>query len=262
MAEIVLALDTGREKALDLIKRTSGIIKYYKMGQALFAEAPETADVINGAGGRVILDLKYHDIPSVIALAVEKVARKYSPFAITLHVSGGRKMMAAAAGARGSFPAGKKPILFGVTVLTSLDAADLASIGISAGSGFDMTSHVARLAKFAKDSGLDGAVCSGMEVAAVKDACGAGFLTLVPGLSSALVPLPDVQSGAVARTPKDQSQKSRPDPNYDQKRTVTIKDAAKAGGDFLVVGRMITEADDPRRAAEAAVKEAAVGDAE
>ncbi|MEW6041514.1 MAG: orotidine-5'-phosphate decarboxylase [Elusimicrobiota bacterium] len=234
MAELVLALDVGREKALDLIEKTSSEINYFKVGQALFAEEPQIINKISGAGKKVILDLKYCDIPSVIALAVKKVTEKYNPFALTLHVSGGRNMLIEAVRVKNYFRKKKRPLLFGVTVLTSLNIEDLKMLGINVSGNFNLTEHTVRLSKFAMECGLDGVVCSGLELKAVKAACGSKFLTLVPGLSIS---------------------NSVPKSVTDQKRTFTLKEAAKSGGDYLVLGRTITSSENPQEAVRKAKRE-------
>ena len=218
MSKIVLALDVEKDRAVEIINKLSGYVEIYKIGHKLFTSNPELIDYINKKGKKVLLDLKYHDIPSVIGLAVEEAAKRFSPFGLTLHTSGSRKMMASAVEAKNKLAGDKQPILFGVTVLTSLDMSDLESIGVKAK---DVAAQVTRLARLAKECNLDGIVCSGHEIEQIKSICGREFKTLVPGLSLTA------------------------DANKDQKRTFTVKDAISKGADYIVVGRAIYESPDP-----------------
>ncbi len=188
-----------------------------KVGLELFISQGHAAvRAVQDAGLPVFLDLKLHDIPNTVAAAMQAV-HVLEPAIVTVHASGGRAMMEDAKAA-----AGEHCKVVGVTVLTSLDARDLARIGI-AGAASD---QVLRLAELAQAAGLDGIVCSGHEVAAVHEAWKDGFF-VVPGL--------------------------RPDNGDagDQKRTVTPREAREAGASVLVVGRPITRAGDPLAAARA-----------
>jgi orotidine-5'-phosphate decarboxylase len=164
----------------------------------------------------LFLDLKFHDIPNTVAKAVQAI-RGLDPHILTVHAAGGRAMMEAA---KAAAPAGTKVVA--VTVLTSLDGADLRAIGVEG----DPQAQVTRLAALAREAGVDGIVCSGAEVAAARRAWPGGFF-VVPGLR-----LPDGEAG-------------------DQKRMVTPAEAKRAGASVLVIGRPITGADDPDQAARA-----------
>lgn len=219
MAQVVIALDSDARQAERVLR--AGIAQgftLYKIGHVLFDTFPQFMDTVVRAGGRVLLDLKFHDIPSVIGRAIASILSRYPLFGLTVHTAGGRAMamhvmQAVAAAAKTSAP---RPAVFGVTVLTSLDTADLRSIGFTQDAG----SLVLRLAAVARDFGLDGVVCSPHEVRAVKETCGSDFLTLVPGVS-----LPGDSVG-------------------DQKRTALLGDVIAAGADFIVIGRSIYEATD------------------
>jgi orotidine-5'-phosphate decarboxylase len=188
----------------------------------------------NGAAGvraiddlPVFLDLKLHDIPNTVAGGVRAVL-KLAPRLLTLHASGGAAMIAAARTAAEAAGA-NRPRLLAVTVLTSLDAAALAATGIAD----TPRAQVLRLARLALGHGADGLVCSAHEVAPLRDALGAGPLLVVPGIRPA---------GAAIG---------------DQARTMTPAEAARAGADWLVVGRPVTEAADPAAAAAAIAAEIA-----
>jgi orotidine-5'-phosphate decarboxylase len=178
-----------------------------------------------GGGLPVFLDLKFHDIPNTVADAV-RAALALAPVMLTVHASGGAAMMRAAADAAEEAGA-NRPLVLGVTVLTSLGADDLAATGLAG----PVPDQVMRLARLAQASGLDGVVCSAREVAALRAECGAAFKLVVPGIRPA---------GAAAG---------------DQKRTATPAEAIAAGADYLVVGRPVTGADDPAQAARAIIDE-------
>lgn len=218
MTNLVIALDIDKNKALRIVDNLTDFINFYKIGHKLFTSNPEIINIINRKGKKVILDLKYHDIPSVVGFAIEEVIKKYAPFGLTLHISGGKKMLEQAVETKQKFNSKIQPILFGVTVLTSLDTTDLKTIGINVRKVSD---QVIRLSKIAKECGLDGVVCSGYEIEYIKKICGKKFLTLVPGLSLD----PKAHTG--------------------QKRSVTITDAIKKKADYIVVGRTIYDSEDP-----------------
>jgi len=172
-------------------------------------------------GFDIFLDLKFHDIPNTVAGAVTAAAGLPRVKMLTLHTSGGLAMMRAARGAL----AGKAqaPALLGVTVLTSIDAETMESVGLSGTPG----SRAVALAKLAKKAGLDGVVASAHEVESIRQACGPDFLIVVPGIRPA--------SASV----------------NDQSRVATPADAIRAGANYLVIGRPITGAPDPGEAARA-----------
>jgi len=217
---IIVALDTdSTEAALAAVKALSGEVGIFKVGMELFPRGgPELVRRIREAGFEVFLDLKFHDIPNTVAGAVRSAAALGVKFA-TVHASGGKAMLAAAADAAG----GTGTTVLAVTVLTSLDDADLSEVGFSVGAA----EAVARLAGLAVSSGIGGIVCSAKEVAAVRSRVGKGVVLVTPGV----------------RMPGDAA--------GDQKRVVTPAEAIRRGADYLVVGRPITKADDPAAAARA-----------
>jgi orotidine-5'-phosphate decarboxylase len=223
---ILCAIDTPEiDRARALIAATSGAVGGVKLGLEFFAaHGPDGVRQAAGHRQNVFLDLKLHDIPNTVAGAV-RAALALDPLLMTLHCAGGTAMMRAAVEARGN----ARTKLLGVTVLTSLDAGDLAATGQIG----PVESQVQRLALLAKAAGLDGVVCSPQEVALVRAACGKDFLLVVPGIRPA---------GAAIG---------------DQKRVQTPRAAIEAGADYLVIGRPITEAPDPGAAARAIAAELA-----
>jgi orotidine-5'-phosphate decarboxylase len=212
-------------EACALVDRLAGQVGMFKVGSQLFTAAgPDVVREIVARGEKVFLDLKYHDIPNTVAGAVGS-ASKLGVSLLTLHGLGGRAMMEAASGA---LPAmGMK--LLAITVLTSHDDVGLQEVGVLVA----LPDEVRRLARLAKESGIDGVVASPHEVAAIREACGPSFLIVTPGIRPA---------GARAG---------------DQTRLATPSKALAAGADYLVVGRPITEAADPAAAAAAIVQEMA-----
>jgi len=217
MRPIFVAIDTRDvHRAAAIARDVCGIAGGMKLGLEFFL-ANGHDGVLRIAEHRmpIFLDLKLHDIPNTVAKAVEAIA-PLSPAILTVHAAGGKAMMAAA---KAAAPAGTKVV--GVTVLTSLDGHDLAKTGVT-GSPAD---QVERLAELALESGIDGIVCSGEEVAAVRDIWPEGFF-VVPGVRP--------EGAAVA----------------DQKRVVTPFEALSDGASVLVIGRPITAAPNPKRAIE------------
>jgi orotidine-5'-phosphate decarboxylase len=215
---IIVALDTDSpQKALDTAAALSGEAGLFKVGMELFPRGgPKLVEKIIETGSRVFLDLKFHDIPNTVAGAVRSAAALGVSFA-TVHASGGKAMLAAAAEAA----AGTGMTILAVTVLTSLDDADLSSMGFGLRAG----EAVVRLAQLAADAGIGGIVCSAKEVASLREKLGSKVTLVTPG-----VRLPEDAVG-------------------DQKRVVTPYDAIRAGADYLVVGRPITRSPDPVAAA-------------
>jgi orotidine-5'-phosphate decarboxylase len=184
---------------------------------------------VRATGVGFFLDLKLHDIPNTVAGGMRAVV-ELEPTFITIHTAGGTAMMRAAvdAAAHEARRLGvARPRLLGVTVLTSLDKSDLAAIGVAS----DTADQARRLALLARDAGLDGVICSPLEVEALRAACGRDFVLMVPGIRPA---------GASVG---------------DQKRVMTPKQAVSLGANHLVIGRPITEAADPAAAAEAIAQE-------
>jgi len=229
---VILALDVEeRSRAIELVALTRDAIDLFKIGSRLFtSEGPAIVAEIKALGASVFLDLKFHDIPATVEGAV-RAATALGVAMMTVHTSGGLEMMraAATAAAREAERArAARPLIVGVTVLTSLSKDDLArTFGIS-GAVKDL---VVRLAVQAREAGLDGVVASVEEARLIKDALGGEFKVVTPGIRPALA-----EAG-------------------DQKRIATPRAALEAGSDFLVVGRPIIEARFPREAAEGILRE-------
>ena len=219
---IIIALDfPAVAPALDLLSRIDPAQCRVKIGKELFTRAgPRFIEQVAGRGFEVFLDLKYHDIPNTVAGAV-RAAADMGVWMVNVHASGGRTMMTAAAERLAALP--ERPLLIAVTILTSLGQADIAEIGYT-GTPAD---NVLRLAALAEDSGLDGVVCSPLEVPPLRSERSAGFHLVTPGVRPAGVAVDD------------------------QKRVMTPGDAIRAGASYLVVGRPITAAEDPLAALQA-----------
>ncbi|HSL91707.1 MAG TPA: orotidine-5'-phosphate decarboxylase, partial [Candidatus Limnocylindrales bacterium] len=215
---IIVALDTDSpDAALAAVSSLAGEVGLFKVGMELFPRGgPDLIGRILAKGADVFLDLKFHDIPNTVAGAVRSAVALGVKFA-TVHASGGKAMLAAAASAA----AGSGTTVLAVTVLTSLDDADLASVGFA----LPAAEAVDRLAGLAAEAGIGGIVCSAREVAAVRALVGKEVILVTPG-----VRLPGDSSG-------------------DQKRVVTPFEAIRDGANYIVVGRPITKAADPVAAA-------------
>jgi len=222
---ILVALDFPvGAAALAMADRLRDAVGGFKVGKQLFtAEGPALVRALTERGDHVFLDLKYHDIPNTVAGAISSAAR-LGTWMVNVHAGGGRAMMTAAreAADRAADAGATRPLVIGVTVLTSLDAAALAETGVSD----EPARQVVRLATLAREAGLDGVVCSPQEIELVRQACGKDFLIVTPGVRGA------------------------GDARGDQSRTATPEGAIKAGADYLVIGRPITAASDPRAAAD------------
>lgn len=224
MAKVFVALDyPSAEQALPVALKLLPVNPCLKVGLELYVAAgPDFIARLNDAGAEIFLDLKFHDIPNTVAGAVRSATRLGVSY-LNVHCGGGGEMMRAAAeacaeeAARVSVP---KPKLLGVTVLTSLDDAGIQEIGFPRSA----SAQVKHFVELAKDSGLDGVVCSGQELILVRSLAGDKFVTMVPGIRPA---------GAGAQ---------------DQKRTLTPAEAVSAGAHCLVVGRPVTGAADPAAA--------------
>jgi orotidine-5'-phosphate decarboxylase len=227
---LIVALDTPVLSAAEtLLDRLAGVVTHFKVGSALFTAAgPAAVEMVRRRGGRVFLDLKYHDIPATVGAAVEAAAR-LGVGLLTVHASGGAAMLrAAAAAARAA--GSDRPRIVAVTVLTSLDRAALhGELGVPVA----VEGHAAHLAALARDAGCDGVVASPREAARLRSILGPGAVIVTPGIRPA---------------------GGRAD---DQARTATPVAAMRAGADYIVMGRPITEASDPAAAAAAVLTEMA-----
>ncbi len=214
---VIVALDFATEaETVAFVRRLDPTLCQLKIGKELFtATGRKLAENLVNQGYKLFLDLKYHDIPHTVAQAC-KAAADMGVWMVDMHASGGRRMMEAAAEALANRSA--KPLLIGVTVLTSMEEADLAETGITV----PVEQQVLRLAALAEDSGLDGVVCSAREATALRGARGADFVLVTPGIR----PNPD-------------------DNSDDQRRIMTPAQALAAGSTYLVMGRPITQAADP-----------------
>lgn len=227
---IIIPLDvSSAEEAAGIVTRLKGRVGMFKVGLQLYTAAgPDAVRRITGLGERVFLDLKLHDIPNTVARAAAEAAR-LGVAMIDFHLGGGARMVTAAREAVDSvgLRAEERPVLLGITVLTSFDQDDLRSVGVS-----DMVeAQVTRLARLGRAAGLDGVVASPHEVAAIRAACGQEFVIVTPGIRPA---------GAA---------------RGDQRRVMTPGEAIAAGSDYLVIGRPILESADPVAAVEAVVRE-------
>jgi len=228
---LIVALDVdSASEARHLADALRGSVGAFKVGSRLFtAEGPAFVRELTGRGDRVFLDLKFHDIPHTVAGAVE-AATRLGVWMVNVHAAGGRDMMIAARDAADSASAQagvERPLLIAVTVLTSLSGRTLGETGVSN----EPLAQVRRLAVLTHQSGLDGVVASPLEIGAVREACGQGFLIVTPGI----------------RGPQDAK--------GDQTRTLSPREAVAAGSNYIVVGRPIIAAPDPGGVARAVAEE-------
>ncbi|MBT3286595.1 MAG: orotidine-5'-phosphate decarboxylase [Victivallales bacterium] len=224
--QLIVALDVNTSaEGLALVDRIGDACTWYKVGKQLFTRyGPDMVRQLKDRGKKVFLDLKFHDIPNTVREAVRSAAAVGADMT-NVHAAGGAAMLAAAAeGAQES-----DVLLIAVTVLTSMDEAELAGVGITA----SPREQVVRLAQLTQGNGVPGVVCSALEIEPLRQVCGSDFVLVVPGIRPA---------------------GSSTD---DQKRVMTPGQAAEQGADFIVVGRPIRCADDPAAAARAIVAELA-----
>jgi orotidine-5'-phosphate decarboxylase len=213
---IIVALDyADAGPAMEFVSRVSPEQCRLKVGKELFTSAgPDFVRRLAGQGFDVFLDLKYHDIPNTVAKAC-RAATGLDVWMLNVHALGGRRMLEAAAEAVAA--TARPPLLVAVTILTSMDATDLESIGLRG----TPEEHVLQLATLASDCGLDGVVCSSREAPRIREQLGEAFRLVTPGIRPA---------GSQAD---------------DQRRVMTPADAMRNGSTYLVIGRPVTQADDP-----------------
>lgn len=215
---VIVALDfSDAEKALALAAKLEPGACRLKVGKELFTAAgPRLIENLRAGGFGIFLDLKYHDIPSTVAAACGAAAQ-LGVWMVNVHAMGGRAMLEAA---RAALPARDAPKLVAVTLLTSMGATEMQELGFPG----NPRETVARLARLARDCGLDGVVCSAQEARELRQQCGPGFLLVTPGI--------------------------RPEGSGtdDQRRVATPRQALADGADYLVIGRPITRAPDPAAA--------------
>ncbi len=228
---IIFALDVGTWKEAErFVKELREWVWGFKIGKELFTwMGPKAVEMVQEKGGKVFLDLKYHDIPSTVAKAAAMATRlRVSMF--NLHALGGIEMMRAAVEAAHEEAEKKNllpPVILGVTVLTSLQARDLRAVGIT----IPLEEEVVKLAVLAQQAGLDGVVASPLEIKPLRKACGDDLVIVTPGV--------------------------RPDNGRrdDQARVMTPAEAILAGADYVVIGRPIKEAPDPLQATKKILEE-------
>ncbi|MBS1839654.1 MAG: orotidine-5'-phosphate decarboxylase [Acidobacteria bacterium] len=237
-SSLIVALDfDSLSSAMKFAKQVADLVGLFKIGNQLFTSAgPAAVKEVSALGPGIFLDLKFHDIPNTVAGAVLSVAAMSGVQLVNVHASGGGTMLKAAAQAiSAGVPLGMdRPRLLAVTVLTSMDHKAMREVGLSG----TPQSSVLKLAKLAKASGVDGVVASVQEAKAIRKACGREFLIVTPGVR------PKENGKSAAK--KD-----------DQSRTATPTEAIRAGADYIVVGRPILAASDPRAAAQSIVDEIA-----
>jgi len=223
--EIIVALDTASGgRALDLVRSLRGQISIFKVGLELYtATGPSIVREIKGLGAEVFLDLKFHDIPNTVARAAAEAARMGVAM-LDLHLSGGAAMIRRAVDeveATCTLNQIRRPALLGITVLTSLGDESLPALGIQR----TAQEQVLALAALGQEAGLDGVVASPRELQSLRSRLGPDFILVTPGIRPEGAPVDD------------------------QVRTLTPREAAEAGADYLVIGRPITGADSPAVAA-------------
>jgi orotidine-5'-phosphate decarboxylase len=221
-SNIIVALDFQTEsQVFNFLDQITPELCRVKIGKELFTRfGPSLVTAIQQRGYDIFCDLKFHDIPNTTAAAC-RAAASLGVWMVNVHISGGRTMLQAARRAIDETP-GKKPLLIGVTVLTSLTAEDLGELGMTP----NLEELVLRYAQLAADCGLDGIVCSAREAALLRQHLPGHFLLVTPGI------------------------RFTDSPSDDQQRTLTPEAALKAGANYLVIGRPITGAENPRNVLE------------
>jgi orotidine-5'-phosphate decarboxylase len=224
ISPIIIALDLDYEDSLEFAKKIDPEHCRLKVGSQLFTQkGPQIIEELSALGFDIFLDLKFHDIPNTVASAVE-VASEMGVWMLNVHTSGGSKMMEAARLAANKSV--NPPLVIGVTILTSLNQADMNELGVKS-----ISNQINDLASLAHKSSLDGIVCSAGDVKNIKSLLGEDFLTITPGIRS-------------INAPKD-----------DQSRVSSAKQAIEDGSDYLVIGRPITRSSDPLKSLEIFLKE-------
>ena len=228
---LIVAMDVPNlELVTQAVDRIGDAVSYYKIGMESFYSMGQTVlEEISGRNKKIFLDLKLHDIPNTVARSLRSLCR-FAPAMTTIHAAGGPSMLKAAVDAANegaTYWKQPRPKLLGITVLTSISEAEWSVIG----SGSSVRDSVLRLALICREAGVDGVVASPHEAAAIRAACGKDFLIVTPGIR-----------------PMDGEQ-------GDQSRIATPSQALKDGADYLVVGRPILAAADPRLAAQAIINE-------
>jgi orotidine-5'-phosphate decarboxylase len=236
-SSLIVALDfDSLSSAVKFAKQVADLVGMFKIGSQLYTAAgPEAVREIAALGPGIFLDLKFHDIPNTVAAAILSCAAMPGVQLVNVHALGGQAMLQAGAQAiSAAQPMGAdRPRLLAVTILTSMDRKSMKEVGV----GGSPKSRVVKLAQLAKEAGVDGVVASVQEAKAVRKACGDGFLIVTPGVR-----------------PKESAVEPSAD---DQARKATPREAIRAGADFIVVGRPILAAADPRAAAQSIVDEIA-----
>ena len=221
---VIVALDLEHALAIDLAKKLDPEDCRLKVGNQLFTSAgPKVIEELSTLGFDIFLDLKFHDIPNTVVQSV-KAASNLGVWMLNVHASGGSIMMNAAKEAISELL--EPPLIIGVTMLTSLSEEDVNEIGIQ-----DISNQVVSLASLAKKNSLDGVVCSVNEVKRIKELLGKDFITVTPGIRS-------------SDSFKD-----------DQSRVSSAKNAIENGSDYLVIGRPITQSDNPMNSLDSIIKE-------
>lgn len=215
-SKVIIALDfSERQQVLDLVSRLDPQECRLKVGKELFTSyGPQIVRDLQALGFEIFLDLKFHDIPNTVYKAI-RAAADLGVWMVNVHASGGRTMLTQARQAINDSQ--NKPLLIAVTILTSLSASEVAEIGY----GQDVANQVKHLARLSYECGLDGVVCSAQEANIIKSVTAPEFLTVTPGIR-------------LADATKD-----------DQTRVMTPEAAVANGADYLVIGRPITQADNP-----------------
>ena len=222
--KIIIPLDLEYSAAINMAKNFDANLCRLKIGSQLFTSSgPQIIEELNSLGFDIFLDLKFHDIPNTVYEAI-KSAADLGIWMINVHASGGRAMLEASKKALEGFD--QPPLLIAVTVLTSLSEDSINEVGIK-----DLSGQVLRLAELTKECDLNGVVCASTDVKAIKNRFGKDFITVTPGIR-----------------PNDSKVN-------DQNRISTPSEAAKNGSDYLVIGRPITESEDPTKALEKIIKE-------